>query len=205
MSKAFEDPHGRAGLRQRAMDKLSVGRPAAARRSSQTEALSVLYQLASAPTTAGDAMALLHELQVHQVELDLQQEELRRAQAELEAALRRQSALVERAPVAYMTIDAGTVLCEINLAGARLLGAAREGLLGQPLAGWLAADSADALQALLVRVRDAAQPESCELQLASAAAANPTVHATIDVDTTAGRFLVVLAVPARTPPGSSTD
>ena len=128
-----EDANGLASLRQRAAEKLSVGGQTPGKRASQADALAVLHELASSPTTAGDALALLHELQVHQVELDLQHEELCRSQSELEAALVRQTAMVERAPVGYMTIDAQSVLCEINLAGARVLGAAREDLLGRPL------------------------------------------------------------------------
>jgi PAS domain-containing protein len=109
----------------------------------------------------GDAMALLHELQVHQVEIDLQQEELRRSQSELEAELIRQAALVERAPVGYMTIDASTVLFEINLAGARLLDASREDLLGKALKAFFTAASVAALQVLAVvsqRTNLAARP-----------------------------------------------
>ena len=113
--------------------------PNARRRASQFEALAVLHPLAPSPSTAGDALALLHELQVLQVELDLQQGQLRRPQAELETALVRQAGLVERAPAGEMTIDARTVLCEIKRAGARLLGAAPDGVLGRPLAVFVAA------------------------------------------------------------------
>lgn len=192
MSNAFQEADGRASLRQRAAEKLIVGVPTASKRASQSEALAVLHQLASSPSTAGDAMALLHELQVHQVELDLQQEELRRSQSELETALMRQAALVERAPAGYMTIDASTVLCEINLAGARLLGGARDGLLGRPLAGLLTPHDAGALQGLLARARDGLPPETCELQLVPLAGELRTVHAAADRDTTPGRFLLVL-------------
>ena len=196
MSNASEEADDRAGLRQRAVEKLIVDVPAAPKRASQFEALAVLHQLASSPSTASDAMAMLHELQVHQVELDLQQEELRRGQSEPETALMRQATLVERAPVGYMTIDAGTVLCEINLAGARLLGGAPEGLLGRPLAGLLSLHSADALQGLLARARDGLVPETCELQLVPLAGTIRTVHAAADRDTTPDRFLLVLMTAA---------
>ena len=153
MSNAIEATHDLASLRQRAAIKLRVTSQTAGEGAIQADALAVLLHLASSPTTAGDANALLHELQVHQVELDLQQEELRRSQSDLEMALMRQAALVERAPVGYMTIDARTVLCEINIAGARLFNAARDDLLGRPLADLLASDSVDALHALLERSR----------------------------------------------------
>ncbi len=192
MFNAFAEADSHASLRQRASEKLFVGVPAAGKRASQSEALAVLHQLASSPSTAGDAMALLHELQVHQVELDLQQEELLRSQSELEAALIRQAALVERAPVGYMTIDAQTVLREINLAGARLLGAAREDLLGRPLTGLLAAHSVGVLQVLLERAREGRGPENCELQLVPVAGVSLTVQAAADQDSAPERFLLVL-------------
>jgi PAS domain S-box-containing protein len=188
MSKTHDD----ARLRERAVKTLIRGIPVAPRRSSQSEALAVLHQLASSPSTATDAMAMLHELQVHQVELELQQEEFRRAQSELEAALVRQTALVERAPVGYMTVDATTVLCEINLAGAQLLGETRDALLGRPLASLLSAPSADALQGLLARARDAQPPETCALQVVPLAGGTRTVHAAADRDTVSNRFLLVL-------------
>ena len=200
MFTASVEAGSHTNLRQRAAEKLTVGTPTASKRASQSEALAVLHQLASSPSTAGDAMALLHELQVHQVELDLQQEELRRSQSELEAALVRQADLVERAPVGYMTIDAKTVLCEINLAGARLLGAARDDVLGRPLAGLLAAHSVDSLQALLERAREGQVPETRELQLVPMAGRGRTVQAAADRDATPERFLLVLMTAASTQP-----
>lgn len=198
MSDAVKEAYGLTSLRQRAADKLGGSSPATGKRASQIDALAVLHQLASSPATAGDAMALLHELQVHQVELDLQQEELLRSQSELETALRRQAVLVERAPVGYMTIDARTLLCEINLAGARLLGAPGQELLGQPLANFLMPRSVEALQALLNRTREVREPETGELELRPISGINRTVQAAVDQDITPERFLLVLMTPAPT-------
>jgi len=187
---------GHTDLRKRALAKLSVGPSKEVKRASTADALAALHRLASAPSTAGDAMALLHEMQVHQVELDLQQEELRCSRSELEAALIRQTALVERAPVGYMTIDAGTVVYDINLAGARLLGAARDDMLGRPLAGLLSAHSADVLQTLLARAREGLGPETRELQLQPLAGTLQPVQAAADQDTIPDRFLLVLMAAA---------
>ena len=192
MSHSADSDQDSASLRQRAEAKLTVGIPLARSRASLIEALAVMHQLASTPATAGDALALLHELQVHQVELDLQQEELSSARLELEAALVRQTALVEQAPVGYMTIDAKTVLREINLAGARLLGANRDSLLARPLSSLLSTPSIDALQALLTRAHDGLAPETCELRLLSPAGTGTVVHAAANKDTLAGCFLLVL-------------
>lgn len=192
MSDAAEVANGLASLPQRAAEKLGGGSAAAGKRASQVDAMTVLHQLASSPATAADAMALLHELQVHQVEVDLQQEEIRRSQSELEAALRRQVHLVERAPVGYLTIDTKTVLCEINLAGARLLGSSGKELLGHPLADLLMPRSVEALQALLSLMRKGGSPETCELELMPIARMNRTVQAVADQDITPDRFLLVL-------------
>ncbi len=196
MSRALEVATRSAQLRQRALAQLSVGPETDRKRVSASNALAVLHQLASSPSTAGDALALLHELQVHQVELDLQQEELRSARYELETTLVRQSALFERAPVGYMSIDAATVLCEINLAGSRLLGATRDELLGRPLSGMLWASSVGALQDLLARARNGLPPETCELRLLPQADVARVLHAAVDTDTTPGCFLVVLMAAA---------
>lgn len=198
MSDLIKTAPGPANLRQQATTKLSIGSPAAGKRASQSEALAVLHQMASSPDTAGDALALLHELQVHQVELDLQQEELQRSQIELESELRRMAALVERAPVAYLTLDGHTVLNEINLAGLRLLGAAREELLGRRLTSLLTPASAAVLQGLLARTPAGGLPENCELQLVPMTGAPCTVQAVADRDSTPNRFLLVL-MPRPTP------
>ena len=117
-----------------------------------TDALAVLHAMASSQDTAGDALALLHELQVHQIEVELQAEELRDSRIELETALRRQTALYEAQPVACFTVDRELVVAELNPAGARLLGLAREEACGLPLGTLLSPASAAALQQLLLTV-----------------------------------------------------
>lgn len=203
MFNVFEATHGPTGLRQRAVKKLNIGKQAVGQRASQSEALAVLHRLASSPEGAGDALALLHELQVHQVELDLQQEELQRSLSELALELKRQTDRVERAPVGYVTLDAQTVLYEINLAGARLLGAAREDLLGRRLAELLPPASVDTLQAQLGRTQGRRRPESFDLPLMPIAGLNRTVLAAAEQDTTPERFLLVLMTPAVPQPSST--
>ena len=192
MSDEVDVSNDRGSLRQRAASRLAVCTPSAAERASAADALMVLYRLASSPSTAGDALALLHELQVHQVELDLQQNELLHSRSELEGALLRQTSLVERAPFGYMTIDASTILYEINLAGARLLSAARDDLPGQRLDRLLCKSSATALHTLLARAGDGSASQTCELRLGPVAGVIRTVYAAVDTDTTPGYFLLAL-------------
>ncbi len=69
--------------------------------------------------------ALCHELEVHQIELEMQNEELRRVQAELAASEEKYRDLYEFAPVGYFTLESSGQIREANLAGASLLGAER--------------------------------------------------------------------------------
>jgi two-component system, NarL family, sensor histidine kinase UhpB len=93
------------------------------------------------PTASRDALA--HELRVHQIELEQQNEELQRTQSDLAAAHDRYRDLYDFAPVGYCTLDAQGCLLKINLTGAGLLGQPRAALLGKPLARFVSSNDAD--------------------------------------------------------------
>jgi PAS domain S-box-containing protein len=90
------------------------------------------------PRTEDDMRRLLHELQVHQIELEMQNEELRRSREELEVSRNKYAELYDFAPVGYFTFDAHGLIREVNLAGARLLGIERLLLPNTPFAGQIA-------------------------------------------------------------------
>ncbi len=196
MSQAAELAKSQSNLRDRAVARLTPATRTDLGRSNTSQAMAVLFQLASSPDTALDALALLHELQVHQVELELQAEELRQAHVELESALFLQTDRVERAPVAYLTIDADTTLQDINLAGARLLGATANDLAGRRLASFLTTTQADKLHTLLDRARNGLAPETCTLSLVPVGRAVRDVYASAERASTPGQFLLVLMAAA---------
>ncbi|MBI4763973.1 MAG: PAS domain S-box protein [Deltaproteobacteria bacterium] len=86
---------------------------------------------------------LLHELQVHQIELEMQNEELRRAQEDLETTRDRYFDLYDLAPVGYLTISEKGMILEANLTAAQMLGSDRSRLAGQPLSRFIFQDDQD--------------------------------------------------------------
>ena len=192
MSSTVIDHQRQAQLRQRALSQLNTSRRSVGGLASASAALGVLFELASSPSTAADALALLHELQVHQVELELQEEELRSSRDDIELALSRQIALYQHAPVGHVALDARCVVHEVNLKGAHLLGAARKSLLGQSLIGFLPPGNADDLRALLARVSDGHVDARCALSLRPNGGAPCVVHATASADPVSGQILLAL-------------
>jgi PAS domain S-box-containing protein len=81
-----------------------------------------------------DTLRLVNEmLKIHQIELEIQNEELVLAREELEAEKTRYAELYEFAPVGYLSLDERGVLRKVNLSGSVLLGVERAGSLGKPL------------------------------------------------------------------------
>ena len=102
---------------------------------------------------------LLHELQVHSEEITVQNEQLLKAQAELEHARDRYADLYDFAPVGYVSLSPDGTILEINLMGAALLGRQRRYLINVPLTALIAAESREAVRDFLNRARaDAGLP-----------------------------------------------
>ncbi len=86
---------------------------------------------------------LLHELQVHQIELEMQNEALRLSQLSLEEARDRYQDLYEFAPVGYLTLTPEGLITEINLAGASFLGVERKKILQKSFTSFVAREDQD--------------------------------------------------------------
>jgi len=182
----------RADLRLQASSRLTGTAATKGSPGGAADALAVLHDLAMSPDTADDALALLHELQVHQIELDLQAEELRASRIELESALSRQIELYEALPVACFTVDRNLAVHELNRAGADLLGVARSEADGLPLDGFLPAGGGRQLRELMAGVAAGRACAPATLHLAPRGRAGHAVRAHIEREPGGERFLLVL-------------
>ncbi len=123
----------------------------------------IRHEVAQLP--AEDVQKLVHELHVHQIELEMQNDELRQTQRELEAARGRLTLPYDAAPVGFLTLDAKGVILETNLAAARLLNFPRVKLAGEKLARFIAPESQNAFVLHRREVFTSGAVEICELQM----------------------------------------
>jgi two-component system cell cycle sensor histidine kinase/response regulator CckA len=106
---------------------------------------------------------VLHDLRVHQIELELQNEELRRTQHELEASRARYLDLYDKAPVGYLTLSETGRILEANLTAASLLGVTRDLLVEQPLTHFIAPEDQDTYYRHRQQLLGPDRREVCEL------------------------------------------
>jgi PAS domain S-box-containing protein len=121
-----------------------------------------------------DAQRLLQELQVHQIELELQNEELVRSRSQLESVLARFTDLYDFAPVGYFTLSKQGSVRELNLAAAKLVGLERSRVVGNALGLMLAPASRPHFDTFLRRLAEGVLGETCEVTLTREGSA-PTV------------------------------
>ena len=112
-----------------------------------------------------DTKRLLHELEVHRIELEMQNEELHHAHEEMEKTLERYTDLYDFAPVGYFTLDLNGVIRAANLAGATLLRLNRSQLLGVSFESFIIFNARPAFNAFLRIIIPHKEKESLELEL----------------------------------------
>jgi len=108
---------------------------------------------------------LIHELQVHQIELKMQNDELRRIQEDLEKARDRYSHLYDFAPVGYFTVSEKGIVAEANLTAATLLGMERSSLVGSPFGRFILNEDQDIFYLHRKQLVETEKPQSCRLRL----------------------------------------
>ena len=117
------------------------------------------------PKSEADPRRLLHELQVHQVELEVQNAELQNTRNRMEVLLEKYTDLYDFAPVGYFSVDEQGRILEGNLTGAALLGVERSQLIGRRLPRFVAPASQPIFQAFLKRVFAGTGKQVCEAAL----------------------------------------
>jgi PAS domain S-box-containing protein len=154
-------------LREEAENRLKTGSaPKNGGHALGQDALGLLYRLSSDPESAGDALKLLHELQVHQVELDLQMHQIKSADQELADALQRFQMLYDLAPFAYFVVDLEGQIAQANAMGIELTGVGRDDLAARRIDSFLQPESRSALLALLRQA--GTSPQTIEVTMTGA-------------------------------------
>ena len=178
MKKKPATPPDTAELRRQAEAKLSERRKKAA----------------SIPTTEADTRRLIHELEVHQIELEMQNKELARSRAEMEALLRQYADLYDFSPVGYFTLARDGAILQVNLAGANLLGVERRALIKRRFGVFVNAQSRTTFNAFLDKVFTSGSKEACEIALLKDGSDPISVHIEAIFDASRGQREVCHAV-----------
>jgi len=117
------------------------------------------------PAIEADVKKLLHELQVHQIELEMQNEELREANDVAENALKKYTMLYDFAPLGYFTLEKDGTISELNFTGAEMLGDKRISLVNSNFKLFIAESSQSVFNRFFKKVFTSKTKESCEVSL----------------------------------------
>ena len=128
-----------------------------------------------------EAQKFVHELQVHQIELEMQSEELWQSRAEAEAGLEHYTELYDFAPVGYLTLGRDGAISKVNLAGAELLGVERAWLVGRRFGVFVDEPDKAGFKAFLGKVFASKAKEVCEVALLKHRQRPLNVHITAKV------------------------
>jgi PAS domain S-box-containing protein len=169
MKKKNNRPGDAAELRKQAE---KIARERAAQSPENIEALS-----------PEETRQLLHELRVQQIELEMQNEELRRTQKKLDAARARYFDLYDLAPVGYVTLSEKGLFLEANLTAATLLGVARGALVKQLLTRFIVKEDRDIYYLHSKQLFETGEPQTCELRMVK----KDTAPFWLRIDTTAAQ------------------
>jgi PAS domain-containing protein len=117
------------------------------------------------PLIEADVKKLLHELQVHQIELEMQNEELAEAYEKAETALKKYTMLYDFSPMGYFTLEKDGTVSELNFTAAEMLGEKRFLLVDSNFKLFISEDSRPIFNNFLKKVFASHTKESCELTL----------------------------------------
>jgi PAS domain-containing protein len=117
------------------------------------------------PVLETDVKKLMHELQVHQIELEMQNEELQKAYEMAEVALKKYTMLYDLAPMGYFTLEHDGSISDLNFTGADLLGEKRFSLMNSNFKLFISDESKPVFNNFLNKVYSSKAKESCEILL----------------------------------------
>ena len=189
-------------LRKNAEERIKAGTAPLARAwPPGTQALTLLHSLASAPESAGDALKLLHELQVHQVELDLQHEQAEQERRQLTKDLTDCTAWFELAPFAYLALEPdGQVIAANRLAADWLAAKTGQAMewAGRRIEELLAPQCRTAVRDMLAALRQGQGQgrQTCTLQ---SSAGGASAHAVATAMPGGGQVLMAFALSLQVP------
>ena len=132
-----------------------------------------LKAMKKTPQSGADTQKLIHELQVHQIELEMQNEEMFQSRAEAEVGLESYTVLYDFAPVGYFTLDRDGTICQANLTGARLLGVERARLVNRRFGLFISEADQPAFNAFLKKAFESKTKEVFEVALLKKEEAGP--------------------------------
>src|SRR5208337_2136491 len=112
-----------------------------------------------------DVQRIFHELKAHQIELEMQNDELRRTRQGLEASREKYFDLYDIAPVGYVTLNEKGLVLETNLTAAALLGKERSDLVRQPLSRFIFREDQDIYYLHNKRLFETRQHQECEVRM----------------------------------------
>jgi hypothetical protein len=122
-------------------------------------------QMTGEPLPETDVRRLLHELQVHQIELEMQNDELRLAYETAEAALKKYTMLYDLSPMGYLTLESDCTICELNFTAADMLGERRFSMAGSNFILFISEASKPVFNHFIRNVFTSHAKESCKVML----------------------------------------
>ena len=123
-----------------------------------------------------DPLKMLHELRVHHVELEMQNEELKSAYATVEETLKKYTLLYELAPMGYFTLNKDCFICELNFTGAEILGEQRYTLINRSFRLFVSETSLSDFNEFFNKIYTSYSKESCLAILKSSVNPNKKVY-----------------------------
>ncbi|OHC29181.1 MAG: hypothetical protein A2Y50_15045 [Pseudomonadales bacterium RIFCSPLOWO2_12_59_9] len=161
-------------MKKRLTQRNQISQPESPETALRQRAEKIAAQLPTAPLAGGESqngeanrqtLHELHELHVHQIELEMQNEELRRTQAQVEIARERYFDLYDLAPIGYCTLSGNGLILQANLTATQLLGVMHTELIRQSLTRFIVHDDQDVFYHLRTQLIATGEPQSCELQM----------------------------------------